>query len=162
MPEYRFDWIKTAFATNGNVSLAARFLTEVDQSDISEAVFIPRGSHPKGAAEALRRLADNVEKLAAEEPARMDNIPNSPRRELCSVRVELPIGSINQAQRALECLQGATEVAINLVTNAEPGDEVILFILRHLFDTLAKLIEGERHLVPACRLPKFNPDPGAA
>jgi hypothetical protein len=162
MPEYRFDWIKTAFATNGNVSLAAKFLSEDDQSMISEAVFIPRGSHPKGAAEALRRLADNVEKLAAEEPARMDYIPKSPRREFGPVRIEIPIGSIDQARRALECLQGTTEVAINLVTNAEPGDEVILFMLRHLFDTLAKLIERERHLVPLCRLPKFNSDPGAA
>jgi hypothetical protein len=161
MPEYRFDWIKTAFATNGNVSLAARFLTEDDQSTITEAVFIARGSHPQGVATALRRLADHVEKLAAEEPARMDNVPKSPRRELAPVRIELPIGSIGQARRALECLQGTTEVAINLVTNAEAGDEVILFMLRHLFDTLAKLIEGER-VVPLCELPCFDPEPGAA
>ena len=53
MPEYRFDWIKTAFATNGNMSLAARFLTEDDQSTISDAVFIPRDSHPQGVAAAF-------------------------------------------------------------------------------------------------------------
>jgi hypothetical protein len=161
MPEYRFDWIKTAFATNGNMSLGARFLTEDHQLKISDAVFIPRGSHPQGVAAALRRLADNVEKLVAEEPARMDNIPKSCRRELPPVRVELPIGSIDQARRALECLQGATEVAINLVTNAEAGDEVILFMLRRLFDTLAKLIERERVLTRLCELPCFDPN-GAA
>ena len=132
------------------------------RATISDAVFIPRDSHPQGVAAALRRLADNVEKLAAEEQARMANIPNSPRREFGPVRIELPIGSINQAQRALECLQGTTEVAINRVTNGEAGDGVILFMLRHRFDALAKLIEGERLLVPLCRLPKFNPDPGAA
>jgi hypothetical protein len=92
----------------------------------------------------------------------MDNILKSSRRELGPVRIELPIGSIDQAQRALECLQGATEVAINLVTNAEAGDEVILFMLRHLFGTLAKLIERERNPLPLCSLPKFDPDPGAA
>jgi hypothetical protein len=62
----------------------------------------------------------------------VDNIPKSPRREFGPLRIELPFGSIDQAQRALECLQGTTEVAINLVTN----------------DTLAKLIVGERNLVP--------------
>jgi hypothetical protein len=92
----------------------------------------------------------------------MDNILKSPRREPGPVRIELPIGSIDQAQRALECLQGTTEVAINLVTNAEAGDEVILFMLRHLFDTLAKLIEGERVSSPLCELPRFDPEPPGA
>jgi hypothetical protein len=156
MPEYRFDWIKTAFATNGNVSLAARFLTEDDQSTITEAVFIPRGSHPKGVAEALCRLADNVEKLATEGASQNGYFRKVPRRELGPVRIELPIGSIDQAQRALECLRATTEVAINLVTNAEPGDEVILFILQHLFDALNVLIERERTLTPLCEFPRFE------
>ena len=39
---------------------------------------------------------------------------------------------------------------------------MILFMLRHLFDTLAKLIERERHLVPLCELPCFDPEPPGA
>lgn len=156
MPEYRFDWIKTAFATNGNVSLAARFVSEDDQSTITEAVFIPRGSHPKGVAEALCRLADNIEKLPTEGASQNGYFRKVPRCELGPVRIELPIGSIDQAQRALERLQATTEVAINLVTNAEPGDEVILFLLRQLFDALAKLIERERTLTALCEFPRFE------
>ena len=95
----------------------------------------------------------------------MDNVIEFPCREIDPVVIEfeIGIGSVDEARRALECLDATTAVAVNLVNKTDAPDEVKLVGLRRLFDALNVLIERERErkIVPLCSLPKFPPD-GAA
>jgi|SRR5580693_2894312 hypothetical protein len=69
-----------------------------------------------------------------------------------------PIGSVDQARRALECVSATVAVGLNLVDRSE-DDETTLIGLRRLFDALNVLIERERTIEPLCELPCFDPEP---
>jgi hypothetical protein len=89
------------------------------------------------------------------------NIIEFPGRELGPVRIEIPIGSVDQARRALECVSATVAVGLNLVDRSEDV-ETTLIGLRRLFDALNVLIERERRLVPLCQSPHFDQDPPGA
>jgi hypothetical protein len=85
-----------------------------------------------------------------------------PGRELGPMRIEILLGSVDQARRGLECISATVAVGLNLVDRSE-DDETTLIGLRRLFDALNVLIERERQLVPLCELPCFDPEsPDAA
>ena len=92
----------------------------------------------------------------------MDNIVEFPG-ELAPVRIEIPLGSVDQARRVLECVEVTIALAQKVIEKAENyDDEVILVGLRQLFAALNALIGQERQLQSVCGLPRFDPPDGAA
>jgi hypothetical protein len=89
------------------------------------------------------------------------NIIEFPCRELGPVRIEIPIGSVDQARRGLECISATVAVGLNLIDRGT-DDEITLIGLRRLFDALNVLIERERAIEPLCRLPRFEREPPGA